>query len=217
MKKLFLAFAIIGLISIGTVSAQKVFTGTIEYEITFPGLEVDPMMAAYLPSSTTLTFGANKCKTIQATSAMSSVVIIDGDDNMMYILFSGMGQKIMAKDVIDTESLNKAKPEMIAHNEDTKKIAGYDCVKTEVIVDDGSGDKTTYYGYFNNELYNPTYALAGDLGTEGIPLEIEIDLGDMKMKMTAKKVKQSKIKDSEFNIPEGYTEVPMSALQGMGM
>ncbi|MDL2227823.1 DUF4412 domain-containing protein [Odoribacter sp. OttesenSCG-928-L07] len=217
MKKLFLTFAILSLISISTLNAQKVFTGTIEYEITYPGTEVNPMIAAYLPSSAVLTFGTNKCKTVQASSVMSTVIIVDGDENLFYILFNGMGQKLMAKESIDTDELNNAKPEMKVYDGETKTIAGYECVKTEVIVDDGSGKTNSYFGYFSSDIYNPTYALAGDLGTEGIPLEIDIEMGEMKMKMIAKKVKQSKIKDSEFSIPEGYTEVSMDALQNMGM
>ncbi|MDR2084045.1 MAG: hypothetical protein LBP67_03520 [Bacteroidales bacterium] len=216
MKKLFLAFALFGLISIGTLNAQKVFTGIIEYEITYPDTEVNPMIAAYLPSSSILTIGENKCKTIQATSAITTMVIIDGNESLYHILISAMGQKYRAKEIIDTEELNSNKPQLVPIIGETKNIAGYDCVKTEVIV--GSGDnKTSYYGYFNKDIYNPIYALAGDLGTEGIPLELEINLGEIKMKMTAKKVKQSKIKDSEFNIPDGYTEVSMDALQGLGM
>jgi len=215
MKKIFFAIAILGLISIGTINAQSVFTGTIEYEITYPNSNLDPMMVAYLPSSTILTFGETKCKVLQATSAYSSVIMVDATENTFCVLISAMGQKFMAKETIKQEELNTNKPKMIPLNE-TKTIAGYLCTKTEVII--GEGEETvSYFGYFNKDVFNPTYSMADQLGIDGIPLEIEIDLGEMTMKMVAKKVKQSKIKDSEFAIPEGYTEVSMDALRGLGM
>lgn len=200
---------------------QEQFTGTVTYSITFPGMASNPMLEAVLPYSQIIVIGDNMCKTTQLSSSSTSIVFVDGEEGLLYIFISAMGQKYMAKEKIDKLTGDLSGNGDIntpnkTYENDIKEIAGYKCHKMDFLSKDST--EVIASGYYNEELYNSIDALTGQDGIKALPLEVSTDIPQLnaKMLMTATKVKKGKVKKSEFALPEGYTEVSMDALQNMG-
>ena len=72
--------------------------------------------------------------------------------------------------------------------------------------------------YTSSQIINPINKLSNaNLGVDIIPLEYEVETAGIKMLLSAKSIKKSKVKKSEFAIPDGYKEISMEDLQNLGM
>ncbi|MCK9303232.1 MAG: hypothetical protein PHU62_07140 [Bacteroidales bacterium] len=216
MKKL--SLCILLLFSIIMLNAQEVFTGTIEYSISFPGMELDPMMKSYMPTSIIATYGNDALKIEQLSNAVSQTVIVKEEEKMTYILLSMMGQKFMIKQPMEnTDNMLSNDSTEIEYTEETKTIQGYECKKC-IISTTAEGTAVTSTCYTSSQIINPINKLSNaNLGVDIIPLEYEVETAGIKMLLSAKSIKKSKVKKSEFAIPDGYKEISMEDLQNLGM
>ena len=223
MKKLFALLLTLSLIFFSTsLEAQKVFTGSIEYSVSYNGNNIDPMVKQFLPYSFFVTYGYNMMKIVELSTQGNQSIIIDGDNNMTYVLIEIMGQKFIIKEPINpTDSCSKMGTRT-EKTDITKNIAGYTCTRenTYTVVGDVSD---TSYVYICKELVNPINEYSGITFTnhneaEGIALENSVNISQMNISMiiTATKIDRHKVKKSFFDIPSGYKEISKEELQNMG-
>lgn len=119
----------------------------------------------------------------------------------------------MGEDV--QKEAEKAPAVELVHTGETKEIAGYECEKVLANTkDDGKTYATAWVAKDmdvpeNINFSNPVYA-----GLDGMLLEFQMDTGNgMMLTFTAIEVDNKKIKDKEFEVPEGFKETTREELQ----
>jgi GLPGLI family protein len=225
MKK-FLSFMMVAAIIMGMTSAAmaKDFKGVITYKISYPGMDMDASMAAMMPKLATMTIKDNMAKfEISMGSMGSQMEIINGDDNTVTSCMDMMGQKfyyVETEEDIDGE-IEENENVTVDIKDETKEIAGYECQKAVVTVND-NGTEMLFTIYFTDEIgtssmnmSNPYFA-----DIDGAMLEFEINAGGGTMKMEAISVTKKNVSDDEFEVPEGFVEKTpeeMKQIMGGGM
>jgi GLPGLI family protein len=208
MKFLKQSIFLVALILITSLSvAQKNFEGKITYKITYSELpEGAEMFASMLPSEMKYYIKAEKTR-IEQDGAMtgSQVMIMDSKLKMLYILMDMMGQKIVMKQ--DLANDPEVPEPTITNTTETKKIAGYMCNKA--IVKTEEGDMVIFYTTEIPATHDKFNKIPG------FPMEYEIRQQGLVMLLQASTVEKSKLENSLFEIPEGYTEKSMEDLQKM--
>lgn len=212
MKKLIFAFVALA-IALPTL-AQKKFEGTIKFDLTYEDLPAEmAAMSAMLPDEMVTIIKGEKSRLEQSMGmGMSSVTITDMKKGSGIVLMDMMGQKIameMTKEELekmDKKKSSQKKPEF-KYVDGAKEIAGYKCKKAIVSLD-GAGEMELYY---TEEL--PSGASKQYEGLKGFPLEYTIAQGPMKIKVTAKSVKQEPVNNNLFEIPSGYDKMTFEEFQ----
>ena len=216
MKKVFLFFITLTLICSTTAYAQKAFEGTITYNIEYE--ELPEGMEEYedmLPKETIMKIKGTKTKTEQAMAMGSTISIYDASSESTITLTNMMGMKAAIKSNTEDikEGVDEKKPK-ITYLDETKEIAGYKCKKAEIIYIDREEPLTVYYTEeLNTKKTKSQYKNLE--GLKGFPMQYEINNEGMKMVMSAKEVKNEKISENEFTIPEGYEVMTMEEFQKM--
>ncbi|HET6245872.1 MAG: hypothetical protein H0V01_12455 [Bacteroidetes bacterium] len=214
MKKIKLILATLFLFSSVFVYAQKKksFEGVIVFDISVDADEMDPMTKAMLAGMELKTYLKNEKSRSESSMAMQkSITLSDSKAKTVVTLLEIMGQKFMIK--TSPEDLTKLdkQSQSIKYFDETKIIAGYTCKKAEIQISEDSSPLIVYY---TNDIAYPKYSSPFKV-LEGFPLEFEGDMGGLKTKTTAKSVKEEKVEDSKFIVPEGYPETTMKELQQM--
>jgi len=203
------------------VSAQKKdkqFKGIIVYEITYPKEDVGEEMKDMLPSKmTTYILGTKKKNELFSLMANQSE-IVDAEAMTRTSLIDVMGQKfaiLTTKEEIEKE-LAEAGEQTINYFDELKEIAGYMCTKAEIVTKDENEKETTVEIFFTNEIKNQKVLFEGEFrDIEGIPLEFVVHEERITMMFTAIEVTHGKVKDKDFDIPEGYKFVTEKELKEM--
>lgn len=196
------------------IGKQESFTGKITYKITFPDSDFSDAQLAQMPSRSTLIIGNNKTKSVLRSGMITQMEIKDLQTQNTTALIEAMGQKFAidkTKESIEKELAEKGIAE-VTILEETKEIAGYTCQKAIIKLD---GEKNNIF--FSKEIGDKAmnYGSSQYQNLDGIPLEYTIKSDRITMKMTATKIEKSKVADSEFEIPEGFTKVTMDELKSM--
>jgi len=214
MKSLLIAF--LAIILNVPVQAQKLFSGTIEYEITYPGSTLDPATAASLPKSITMTISGKKSRVDMSEGMMNVIKLNNAETISSTSLLDIMGQKFALK--TSKEDMEKAMAEMpkakITVTEEKKEIAGMMATKAIVVFtkEDGTEDKEEVY--FNPEIGGENFNFDTPYkDIKGGLLQYSVENGDIVMLFTAKEIKAKKIKDTVFMIPSDYKDVTAEELQ----
>ncbi len=219
--KRFLSIVMVAAIIMGISSSAlgKDFKGVITYKISYPGMEIDPSMAAMMPKMATMTISGTMSKFEISMGQMGSQMqIIDGDAKTVTTLMNMMGQKfyyVQTEEEITAEA-DKGEDVNVDITSETKDIAGYECTKAIVTVND-SGDEMTFTVYFTDEIGNSSLNLDNPYFKQipGAMLEFEIATGTGTMKMEATSVDKKSVSDSEFEIPEGYVKKTSAEIKQM--
>lgn len=224
MKKLIsIAVCLFVVLNLPTVKAQnKSFTGTINYAITYPGAEKDPVSQG-APGKMVTKVSSDKIKTEIATQMMTQSEIVDYVANTKLQLLDIMGtyRYAIKTSAAQVDSMNKAEePLKITETKETKVIAGYTCTKYTAEDEEGN----VFIGYFTKEItgsfdnWNTPFR-----GIKGTALEFEMPAQGGKMNFAANEIKKEVVKAEEFAIPTGFkvvTEAELKAemekLQGGG-
>ncbi len=215
MKRLII-ITFLALASTFFANAQKLFTGTIKYDLSY-GEGVDRSQMSVLPSTSTVLYGDKFMKTSQASAFYTQEVIINQKDNLMHILFSMMGQKMAVESPIDITQVNESLEMFdVKKTNTTKDILGYTCTLYKVSYKDNNQDLNADF-YVCEDIYNPITMFTQDMPKiDGIPLEYTVNAAGILITMTAKEVEKHKVADKEFEVPEGYEKMSMEDLQRMG-
>ena len=223
MKKSYLIGLFLLLLSSGSGLAQENFKeGKIVYSITYPDMDLDPQQAAMMPSVMTLYIkGENTRTEMKMGMGMSTVVITDAKAKKVTSLIDAMGQKYaMEMNENEIEKEAKSAPEVeVTPTGETKEVAGMKCEVSTVVFTDEKGKKINSEICLSKKFKipqanwsNPAYK-----DIDGLMLEYEMAQGDMKMKLTAKSIKQEDVPDEMFNIPADYKPVTREELMNMQM
>lgn len=184
----------------------KVFTGTITYNITYPP-NTAPNVAAQLPKTITMLIAGNKVKAGGTFGPMKQTFIKNADARTVTTLVERDGRKVV---------MNKSKEQMAAEMasdkapatkdlKETKKIAGYNCKSAEVNYLDKRGQAHKTIVYYSEELginnlnFDNQYR-----GIKGIPLELELVLHGIPMKLVASSVAPGRVSNKEFETPKDF-------------
>lgn len=180
--------------------SYKPFEGEITYDITY--LEFPEGSEGFedlLAKELLMTIGINKIMVKQESMTGTQVFIADNIEKTAEIMMDVMGMKHhvhMTKEEVEAEANQSEKPAIKEFNEH-KKILGFKCKKAEL----KAGAQTVEVWY--TDKINARHNNFKDLN--GFPLEYLSILDGMKMKITASKVENRKVDDSEFDVPAGYT------------
>lgn len=152
---------------------------------------------------------------------MKVITVTSIKDDVALMLMSGMmGNKAIK---MSPEDITKTDDEMpkfeIEKTKETKKILGYKCTKYILTTEDGADISYWTTSDIAAAKKNNRYMIES---IEGFPLAFEYYASGMKMTFTATEFKDTlkgmdKKELFEMSIPEGYEEMSMDDLKGMGM
>lgn len=184
----------------------KVFTGTITYNITYPP-NTAPNVAAQLPKTITMLIAGNKVKAGGTFGPMKQTFIKNADARTVTTLVERDGRKVV---------MNKSKEQMAAEMasdkapatkdlKETKKIAGFNCKSAEVNYLDKRGQAHKTIVYYSEELGTNNLNFDNQYrGIKGIPLELELVLHGIPMKLVASSVAPGRVSNKEFETPKDF-------------
>ena len=201
-----------------SVQAQKLFSGTIEYDITYPGSDLDPATAATLPKTLTMTVSGKKSR-VDMTQGMMNIIKINNAETASSVsLLDIMGQKYAIR--VSKEEIEKAIADLpkakITVTEEKKDFGGTSATKANVVFTDENGKDTTKVVYFVPEIGGEGFNFDTPFrDIKGGLLQYTIESEGLVMLFTAKEIKAKKIKDTVFMIPSDYKEVTAEELQGI--
>jgi GLPGLI family protein len=218
MKNLFIAF-----MSIVVFTAQGQITeGHVSYKIDCVSDNPDMQMAVTMLQGSTMeiyfTEGLTRSEMKMGTMMNISTLTNEKSGDFL-MLMSGMVGKNAVLTTLD--EMNKEKeetPEMeVTLVDETKVIMGYVCKKAIITAEDGSESVFWYTEEIKVASKGQSYL---NEKVPGFPLEYEINNSGLKMVLTVTDI-EKKIKKAgdlfDFKIPEGYKQMTIDQLKGMGM
>jgi len=213
-----LLITVIALSFNASVKAQKLFSGTIEYEITYSGTDLDPATAASLPKSIIMTISGRKSRVDMQQGMMNIIKINNAETKSSVSLINIMDKKYAVKST--KEEIEKAIADLpkakITVAEETKDIAGMKGTKASVVFTNEDGKETTEEVYFSTEIGGEGFNFDTPYrDIKGGLLQYSIENNGLVMLFTAKDIKAKKIKDTVFMIPTDYQEVTAEELQSI--
>jgi GLPGLI family protein len=186
---------------------DKTTEGTIEYDVTYPGIGADNMMAAGLPDKATYKF--KKESSITEFSGMMGLIriayIADGDKKSAHQTLNLIDQKYDSE--LNTAQINEVNKEFVKDAKPvsgSKEIAGYKCKKAEITLSDGTKIEawyTTDLGMENINWCNPYFQI------KGVMMEFQMQKYNVTMKLVAKTVTKDAVNDADFTIPTDYKKI----------
>lgn len=205
----FLSFLFINLLMINFCMAQKrVSELTIVYDyVTSSNASGARSSTGFEGATNTIYIKGNMSRSEMASSSYSFTTIFDANSNTGVILKEVSGQKLLIRlSSANLQQINKPYDGLVFINTaETKMIAGYKCIKAIGKTKDGY----TFTVYYTNEIipdnknYNPKFK-----NLEGLPLEYEINNGNISLKYTVAKINLNPVPASKFDIPKiGYREM----------
>ncbi len=216
---LFLAFFAL---AVPAFAQKKIKEGVVKFEMEAGG-DTAPEMA--MMNGSTLDFyfsGENQRMDMSMMGGMMKIQTIIPVKNPTdgAILMDMLGQKIQLVGMKEEEMsqnynfMNVDDMMEVKYDEkDKKKIAGYDCYKATVKLENGMNMKY----YITEKILPPSGIKKKDkkLALKGYPLEMVIEAGEgVEMVFTAKEV-SNKLPEGAFNVPEGYQKMTMEEFQEM--
>lgn len=190
----------------------KGFEGQISYTIEYLG-EMDPATKAQAPTAIDMYFKGTKARMEQSTAMGKAIVISDQTTMEQIVLLDMLGNKWAIKSSKeDTQkALDETPKAKVNITEETKTIAGVTCKKAEVTVDEKTETFwfTTEYGIEKPNWNMPWNEIPGVL------MEYVQNQGEISMKITAKEVKKSKLKDTLFTATSDYQVMSAEEFRSM--
>jgi GLPGLI family protein len=188
--------------------AAKPFEGVITYNITYPNNKFTESQMKMFPKVFTISVKGSKSRTEMNIGVGTQVGIYDYNEKTVIGLIDMMGQKFATKKTAqDIEKENAKEPSgKVTLTNETKMIAGFNCKKAIVTVDE-DGEVSTYDCYYTNEIGgkevnfdNPVYK-----GIDGVMMEFLMKTPQFTMKFSATSAEKKSIDNKLFEIPSDYT------------
>ena len=199
MKQLFFVI-LLSFLSLSGL-AKVSFEGQIDFKISYKKLpEEMGMYKAMLPKKSRVLI-KNEWSKIQQNMGvlMKMDVIFNSKTNASLMLINAMGKKIAVE---TKDTAKKIDPNLftLTKKDDIKIIAGYKCQKN-LLTDTANN---SYVLWITDKLPSYKNQNLPDIDLGGFPMEYSIENNGMSVKMTASKVVEKEISDSEFRIPDDY-------------
>ncbi|MFP4470567.1 MAG: hypothetical protein ACLFPE_07780 [Bacteroidales bacterium] len=215
MKKIMILMLAI-FIAIPAIQAKdKYFTGKITYQISFDMENLPEEARGMLPKTMSMLIGEHHVKTVLFTQVGKQSSIIDLKNKTKVALMDIMGQQyaIETSEEEMMKEIGEAKDFSVDITDESKEIAGYNCYKVKIKNSEGNmmGE-----AWFTKEIeVNPAINYGDQVfhNVEGLLMEFELDAGQgMMMQFTAVDVEKEKVKEKEFEVPEGYQKTTREEL-----
>ncbi|RYG03728.1 MAG: hypothetical protein EOO02_07755 [Chitinophagaceae bacterium] len=209
MKKLPLIFALgLTVISTGLFAQKKVSELTLVYDASISSGSAQPKMADAFDGATATVYLKGTLSRSEMVSALfSSATIHDSRTGSAVVLREVSGQKLLIRLTQENwqEKNRRYDGIVFTNTSETKQIAGYNCVRAEAKLADGS----TFTVYYTTEIVpeNKDYDYQFR-SLNGLPLEYELTQGKLKIRYTVSKINLNPVPASKFDIPKsGYREM----------
>ena len=190
----------------------KGFEGQINYGIEYLG-ELDPATKAQAPTEIIMYFKGVKAR-MEQTTAMGKVVVITDNTTMeQIVLLDMMGNKWAIKSTKEEtqKALEEVPKATIKTGDGTKTIAGLSCKQVFVT----QSEKTDTFWVTNDLVVDkPNWNMPWS-EISGVLMEYAQNQNDISMKISAKEVKKTKIKDIMFTIPSEYQQMTSEEFRNM--
>jgi GLPGLI family protein len=207
MQKVF--FLVCSICLCFSLSAQKrVSDLTLVYDATVVTQNVEPRLADAFDGATNTVYIKGNLSRSEMQSALASFTTIhDARSGSTVVLQELSGQKILIRmTAADWAEKNKRYQGIVFQpTQETKVIAGYNCVKAIATLQDGM----KFTVYYTKELmpdnmdYHVEFKTLG-----GLPMEYELAQGKMTIRYTLSKLDLNPVSMSKFDIPtKGFREM----------
>ncbi len=209
MKYTPLLFSLILSVTASDVFSQKkVSELTLVYDAAITSGSPQPKMAdAFDGATTTVYLKGNLSRSEMVSALFSSATIHDSRTGTAVVLREVSGQKLLIRLTPQnwTEKNRRYEGISFTNTNEKKQIAGYECIKAEARLGDGS----TFTVYYTPEIVpeNKDYDYQFR-NLNGLPLEYELTQGKFKIRYTVSKINLNPVPASKFDIPKsGYREM----------
>jgi GLPGLI family protein len=202
-----LFFGLAGLL-MNAQAQRKVSELTLVYDASISSGSKEPKMADALDGhSKTIYLKGNMSRVEMVSALLSSSTIHDSKTGSSVVLKEVSGQKLLIRMTPDNfAEINKRYDGIsFTNTDDTKAIAGYNCVKAVARLPDG----TTFTVYYTPDIVpeNKEYDYQFK-NLNGLPLEYELVQGKLTIRYTVSKINMNPVPASKFDIPKtGYREL----------
>lgn len=190
--------------------------GKVKYDVSVVESELSYLEEMMIGMSTiSISFKDEAVRTDFEISIANTTVIHDGATKKgLMLITSPMGNKAVKinNEVKGDEAKGKYKIEYLS---ETKTIAGYNCKKALITLEDDTKLNVFYTDQIAPKNRSTKYTFDE---LKGFPLEMEVKQDKMIIKLTAENVSTNKLDKSKFSlaIPEGYEETTMEELGKFG-
>jgi GLPGLI family protein len=217
LKIFFILFSLVLLFSCdSSFFSGKLSEGMIEYDIKYLEDEKSNPLISLLPTTLQYKFKDNSYfQGIEGWMGIFSMAgIYDKKNNKKSALLKIMNIKYFYQTDLNGPTFGfDSMPQMkIEKTNETKLIAGYECKKAKIIVNNEQW--TTFDVYYTEDIEiespnenNPFKEL------KGVLLEYRMSFQNIKMELIAKKVEKIDIPDEEFDVPSGYEKVSREKME----
>ena len=189
-------------------SQKKVSELMLVYDAAITSGSPQPKIAdAFDGATTTVYLKGNLSRSEMVSALFSSATIHDSRTGSAVVLREVSGQKLLIRLTSQnwTEKNRRYDGITFTNTNETKMIAGYNCIKAEAHLADGS----TFIVFYTTEIIpeNKDYDYQFK-SLNGLPLEYELTQGKFKIKYTVSKINLNPVPASKFDIPKsGYREM----------
>jgi len=221
MKSIFLAIVAV---TITAFSFAQVTEGNVNYtiEMSSDNPEMQAQFAMLQGSKMNMFFSKDFSRVeFSLGMMMNMITVTDNVERNSTMLMSGMlGNKAVKMSADDIEKTNQEIPKVeVTNTGETKEILGYKCQKSIITTEEGV---EVNYWSTDEIIASKTNNKYMNEKINGFPLQFETSQMGMKMTFTAieftPNLKGQKTKELfNLSIPEGYEEMSLEELGGMGM
>jgi GLPGLI family protein len=165
------------------------------------------MADAFDGATTTVYLKGNLSRSEMVSALFSSATIHDSRTGTAVVLREVSGQKLLIRLTPQnwTEKNRRYDGISFTNTSEKKQIAGYECIKAEATLADGSTFTVFYTPEIVPENKDYDYQFRN---LNGLPLEYELTQGKFKIRYTVSKINLNPVPASKFDIPKsGYREM----------
>jgi GLPGLI family protein len=207
----FIFFTVISLLGCDSgLFRHGISEGTIEFEVSYPEMDPDNVMADFMPKTMTMYFKNDVYATeLSAGLGMFKTSFISNSktytlDHLVKLINK---KYVTSFDKESAYQVNDAYHEFsIIHLPNTKEIAGYECKSALVVFNDVIN--TSFYLYYTDaiDIKDSNWSLPFN-EIKGVLLEYNIKRNGIDMHFKATKVIDTDVKKDVFNIPNDYKKI----------
>jgi len=209
MKKLIILLSI----SVFIIACENSFfsgklnEGVIQYKLEYLDDANEKPIISLLPTEMSIKF--KKHNFLQVVEGWMGIFRMAGvnnsDTKTKSALLKIMNKKYLyqVEGTTDGFGFDPMKDKKIELTDETKEIAGYNCKKANIT---WKGNKFEIFYTDEISIEDPNWNNPFP-EIEGILLEYQYEMFEIKTRVTATKVSKEEVPDSEFEIPEGYEKV----------
>ena len=208
IHKASIIFAFGFLMSLGSFAQKKVSELTLVYDTEITTGSKDPKLAdAFDGATTTIYIKGPQSRSEMVSALFTSTTIHDSKAGTAVVLREVSGQKLLIRLTADDWKDKNKRYEGIkfSDTDETKVIAGYSTTKAIATMPDGS----TFTVYYTKDIIPENREYEYQFRSlAGLPLEYEMNQGNLKIKYTVSQINLNPVPASKFDIPKsGYREM----------